>query len=177
MSTSSSHNTRVTGMSLNPSLSMCSAAAAASTGVFATTMPPPLPRPPIWTWTLTTAPPPTSSAAARASSALGATIPRGVGIPCARNSSLPWCSYRSIGVRTLAGRRRGRLAEAPAQPGDDLGRGRARREDPLDPAIRELRDVLLRDDPAAEHDHLPRAPPAEQLHHLRKERHVRSGMA
>src|SRR6267378_2713519 len=66
MSTSRSTSTRVTGVPMNPSVSMRRAASAASPGDVTRAMPPPLPRPPIWTCTLTATRPPSRSAAGSA---------------------------------------------------------------------------------------------------------------
>src|SRR5262245_35437581 len=79
------------------------ARASASSGVAASLMPPALPRPPVSTCALTTTGPPSSSAAARASAAVVASLPSDTGIPKRRNSSLPWCSYRSKAGASVSG--------------------------------------------------------------------------
>src|SRR6185295_9246999 len=65
---------------------------------FATLTPPPLPRPPAWIWAFTTQTlPPSFFAASTASSTVNAGIPRDVGTPNLRNSSLPWYSWMFMG--------------------------------------------------------------------------------
>ncbi len=70
-----------------------------SAGDLATFTPPPLPRPPAWIWAFTTQTlPPRVSAALTASSTENAGMPRGVGTPNFRKSSLPWYSWMFIVV-------------------------------------------------------------------------------
>src|SRR6185295_18785513 len=65
---------------------------------FATLTPPPLPRPPAWIWAFTTQTlPPSFLAASTASSTVKAGMPREVGTPKRRNSSLPWYSWMFMG--------------------------------------------------------------------------------
>src|SRR5690606_23304388 len=79
-------------LSIMPSIS--EASALASAGLLASFTPPPLPRPPAWICALTTVTEvPSSRAAASASSGVFATMPRGVGTPYFRKSSLPWYSW------------------------------------------------------------------------------------
>src|SRR6266568_562854 len=66
-------------------------------------------------------------------------------------------------------------AERGADPGDDLGGGRARGEDPGHAHPGQFPDVLVRDDAAAEHHDVGGVPLLEQLDHPAEERHVRAG--
>src|SRR3954451_6344252 len=67
------------------------------------------------------------------------------------------------------------VAELLTDPGDDLGGGRARGEDPGHAHPGQLRDVLVRDDAAAEHYDVGGVPLLEQFDDPGEERHVRAG--
>src|SRR5690349_1204281 len=68
-------------------------------------------------------------------------------------------------------------AELAAQPLDDLGRWSARGEYLLDALGLQLRDVLAGDDAAPEDEDVAGALLAKQLHHARKQGHVRTRVA
>ena len=165
MSTRRSTNTRVTVEPPNPSSSIRLASRAASAGEWTSATPPPLPRPPIWTWTLTATWPP----AARRPRPLPAAWRR-------RRARAARCRARRTGpcpgARTDPLRRPGDR-EAFVQPLHDFaGRG-AGREDLLDTGRLELRDVVLGDDAAAEHEHVRGTLVAQERHDPREQGHVR----
>src|SRR5947209_488156 len=70
----------------------------------------------------------------------------------------------------------GFLGQPGLEPSQDVGRGGSRSEDLLDPAFLELRDVLLRDDPSAEHQHVAGTLVPEELYDPREEGHMRARM-
>src|SRR5437870_5395160 len=60
---------------------------------------------------------------------------------------------------------------------DDVSEGRPGSEDDLDARLLELRDILLRDDPAARDEDVARLPLLQELHDLGEGGHVRSAQA
>src|SRR5215470_18244588 len=161
---------------------MACALALASSAVSASLTPPALPRPPVLTCALTTTVWPNPAAAAAASSGVCATSPGNTGTPCSANSCFAWYSYRSKTVsprdpsqtaRTLT--LASRLADVFPDPGDDLLGGGAGGEHLGDVQLGELGQVIVGDDPAAEHDDVVGALAPEQLDHLGEQRHVRAG--
>ena len=163
-------------MSLEPLARACApASSAARSGESTSTTPPPLPRPPICTCTLTTDRPPSSTVAAAASSGVRRDDAARRGDPLRAEDVLalvlveihvpPRVSVRRVTVEPLA------------EPAADVDGGGARREDLLDAGALELRDVVGRDDPAAEHQDLAGAALAELLDDPREERHVRARVA
>src|SRR5215468_10330438 len=103
--------------------------------------------------------------------------------PYLRNTAFISRRNREITVQRLSWRLGGALglgrcylvAELFPDPGDDLGGGRARREDPGHAHPVQFLDVLVRDDAAAEHHDVGGVPLLEQLDYTAEERHVRTG--
>src|SRR5439155_21440008 len=60
---------------------------------------------------------------------------------------------------------------------DDVSEGGPRSEDDLDACLLELRDILLRDDPAARNEDVARLPLLQELHDLGEEGHMRPAQA
>src|SRR5256885_9972125 len=60
---------------------------------------------------------------------------------------------------------------------DDVSEGGPRSEDHLNACLLELRDIFLRDDPAARDEDVARLPLLQELHDLGEEGHVRSAQA
>src|SRR5439155_7887316 len=60
---------------------------------------------------------------------------------------------------------------------DDVSEGGPRSEDDLNACLLELRDILLRDDPAARDEDVARLPLLQELHDLGEEGHMRPAQA
>src|SRR3712207_3680031 len=165
---------------------MSCARARAASGSSASFTPPALPRPPVLTWAFTTTGPAISCAIVSACSGLSATPPGRTGTPWEARTSRAWYSNRSTrrhriphracgAPRATAGSGARGGSHVRAHPLDDLcGRG-PRGEDPGDAQPLELRDVLVRDDPATEDDDVVDAALAQQLGEPGEQGHVRTG--
>src|SRR5215204_1947853 len=107
-------------------------------------------------------------------------------MPYSANSCLPWYSRRSTtwlapldflgSLRSEGSRGLLRLArfQRLLEPADDLRERGAGREDRGHTCLAQARDLVGRDDPAPEHEHVADALVAQQRHDAREQRVVRA---
>lgn len=119
------------------------AKAAASSAVWTTLTPPALPLPPACIWAFTTHGKPTSRAAARASSAVAAVRPSGVGTPNRASHCFAWYSWTFMesGFRGAGGKRQGSYAWASTlsmAPTSSCTRDRERSNAPFSSGVRSI---------------------------------------